>query len=111
LPAAASDFSCDIAEKSLVNDDAEMVGVAAVVELLLVGGAELAGALELELDELPHAAIATLTTSIRAAMTGLLFSKDTMIFLSPLATTPRGHTTRSQPPSGDNLEGTLESSA
>jgi hypothetical protein len=93
LPAAASDFSCDIAEKSLVNDDAEMVGVDAVVELLLVDEPDAAGALELELDELPHAAMPALATTIRAAMTGLLFSKDTMTFLSPMATTPRGHAT------------------
>jgi hypothetical protein len=59
-----------MAEKSLVNDDAETLGVAAAVLLAAVDvpAAELVPELELELeDELPHAATPRLAVTASAA--------------------------------------------
>lgn len=81
LPEAPSAFSADSPEKSLVNELTETLGVAPL-ELLDAAAVvlELAAALELELDdELPHAVTPTPATSTSAAMTGLLFSKCTVI--------------------------------
>jgi hypothetical protein len=67
-----------MAEKSLVNDEAETLGVGP--ELLLEGA--LADELELELDdELPHADKATLAVIAIAATIVLLLSKYTISLL------------------------------
>jgi hypothetical protein len=69
-----------MAEKSLVNDEAETLGVGP--ELLLAGA--LADELELELeldDELPHADTATLAVIAIAASIVLLLSKYTISLL------------------------------
>jgi hypothetical protein len=63
-----------MALKSLVNAVAEMLGVEAADELLLVVDVELD---ELE-DELPHAAMPRLAQIASAAIKGLLFSKVTL---------------------------------
>ena len=69
LPAAVSDFSAFIAEKSFVNDVTEMPGVAVPPEDVLVALVELAAAallvLLLLLFELPHptATVATATVN------------------------------------------------
>ncbi|HEY6525161.1 MAG TPA: hypothetical protein VIY10_15375 [Solirubrobacteraceae bacterium] len=71
--------------KSLVNDDAEMLGAAAAELLAAVDVA--AAALDVELDdddELPHAAMARAADAVSAATTGLLLSKCTMISSSSL---------------------------
>jgi hypothetical protein len=61
-----------MAEKSLVNDVAEMLGVAPDVLLLPVDpDVELVD----ELDELPHAASVTAASATRTANAALLFSK------------------------------------
>jgi hypothetical protein len=97
LPCAASGFSAAIAEKVLLNDVAEIVGVApdvveldvveldvagvldAVVELLVDGGV---AALDLLCEfELPHAATASAAATVRAAVIALLFSKRTIDLL------------------------------
>jgi hypothetical protein len=71
LPAAASEVNAFIAEKSLVNDVAEMLGVPAddVVPAAPVD------ALVDELDELPHAASVTAPSATRTAIAALLLSK------------------------------------
>jgi hypothetical protein len=79
--------------KSLVNDDAEMLGAAAA-ELLAavdVAAAELDD--ELDDDELPHAAMATAVDTASAATTGLLLSKCTMISSSSLKQLPHARAT------------------
>ena len=67
LPALASEDSDDIVEKSLVNDEAVTLGVP--LELLPPLD-ELDDELELDLEELPHAAmaptIATTSNAVRA---------------------------------------------
>jgi hypothetical protein len=77
LPADAKDFSCAIAEKSLVNDVAVRDGAAAADELLEVaaGAALLVALLLLEVDELPHAASTTLVLTASTAKTALPFRK------------------------------------
>jgi hypothetical protein len=78
LPCDASDFNCAIAEKSLVNEVAVSDGAAAADELLEVAAGAallLALLLLLELDELPHAASATLVLTASTATTALPFRK------------------------------------
>jgi hypothetical protein len=95
LPAVASAFNAAIAEKSFVNDEAEMLGVGAAAAVLVEALVELD---ELEL-ELPQATTPTLATSTSATGNSLLFSKCTMTLLfRPLATTRRGHATLREPP-------------
>lgn len=68
-----------------MNDDADTLGVAAAAELLAVVdelAAALEDALELELDELPHAATAILAVTASAATSDLLLSKCTSTSLS-----------------------------
>jgi hypothetical protein len=65
LPCDASDVSCDIAEKSFVNELGEMLGVEVDV---LVEVAALLVDLELEDDELPHAAISAPTPTASTAV-------------------------------------------
>jgi hypothetical protein len=76
-----------MAEKSLVNDEAETLGVGP--ELLLDGA--LADELELELElELPHADTATLAVIAIAASIVLLLSKYTISLLfSSVSNNPR----------------------
>jgi len=78
LPAAPSDFSAAIAEKSFVNDATEMLGAAADADDDAAADvvAEELEELELE-DELPQAATPTLAVTASAAITDLLFSKCT----------------------------------
>jgi hypothetical protein len=73
LPDDASDFNCDIAEKSFVNDEALSEGADPLDELLdepLPLLAEL-----LELDELPHAATTRPRPKASTTTDNLLFSK------------------------------------
>jgi hypothetical protein len=81
-----------MAEKSLVNDEAETLGVGPELLLLLLEGA-LADELELELeldDELPHADTATLAVIANAASIVLLLSKYTIsLLLSSVSNNPR----------------------
>jgi hypothetical protein len=103
LPAVASAFRAAIAEKSFVNDEAEMLGVGAAAEVLVELLVEVD---ELELDELPQAATPTLAPSTSATTTSLLFSKCTMTLLfRPLATTWHGRATLRQPPSDCHTDG------
>jgi hypothetical protein len=78
FPAEASDDSCDIAEKSFVNDVAEIDGGAAAELVVLDAAAEL---LVVVLDEfeLPHAAMPILAVAASMAIEALLFSKCTII--------------------------------
>jgi hypothetical protein len=74
-----------MAEKSLVNDDADTFGAPAAAELLAVVvelAAALEDVLELELDELPQAATAKLAVTASAAKSDLLLSKCTSTSLS-----------------------------
>jgi hypothetical protein len=97
LPEAASDFSAAIAEKSLVNDDVEMLGAGAAELLLAAADAVLVLELELELlDELPQAATPTLAVMASAATIVLLFSKCTLTSSSSSANDAVGaHAARS----------------
>jgi hypothetical protein len=70
-PSEASDFSALIAEKLLVNCETEMLGV--VVDELLLEDDDVV--LVFDLDELPHAATLTATTTASTAMAALLLSK------------------------------------
>jgi hypothetical protein len=82
-------LSAAIAEKSLVNDDVETLGVGVAAALLLVAGVD-EPLLELEL-ELPQAETPMLAMTTSPAITALLFSKCTLI---------------SSPPSANNAAGT-----
>jgi hypothetical protein len=82
LPDEARDFSCAIAEKSLVNDVADSVGAAALevaaaldVAALLDVAAGAAALLLLELFELPQAASARLAPTASTAATALPLRK------------------------------------
>jgi hypothetical protein len=88
-----------MAEKSFVNDETAMLGVAAELLLLLLDEPLLLDVDELDDDE-PHAAMPTVAASTSAARTGLLFSKCTMnllLFLSLGPTTLQGHAAPCQP--------------
>jgi hypothetical protein len=80
----ASGFNAAIAVKSLVNDDAEIVGVAVLVELGVLVDFELVPGLE----ELPHAAIPKLAVTASAAITALLLSKYTLSSILSATTLP-----------------------
>jgi RNA 3'-terminal phosphate cyclase len=91
-----------MAVKSLVNEDAEMLGAAAAAELLAaVDVAPAALDVELDDDELPHAAMARAAYTASAATMGLLFSKCTMISSSSVRQLRRTRaTSRSRPQRG-----------
>jgi hypothetical protein len=87
LPDAPSDFRAAIAEKSLVNESAEMLGAAAADELLAVAVPpdEPDDELDDELDELPQAATPMVAATARAATSGLRVRKCTCNLLCSLS--------------------------
>jgi hypothetical protein len=90
-----------MAVKSLVNDEAEMLGVdpdEPVVELELELGLEAEPELELELDdELPQAAMPRLALTASAASTALLLSKCTFNSPPPYAQVTVAHRCAGEP--------------